>query len=71
MKRRYLYIILAIAIVGTAGYYLLSGSSGKEAKYRTDKVSRGDVTVQVRATGTINPVQTVQVGKECFRGSLC
>ena len=64
MKRRYLYIILAIAIVGTAGYYLLSGSSGKEAKYRTDKVSRGDVTVQVRATGTINPVQTVQVGSQ-------
>jgi HlyD family secretion protein len=64
MKRRYLYIILAIVVVGTAGYYLLSGSSGKDVKYRTDKVTRGDVSVQVRATGTINPVQTVQVGSQ-------
>ncbi|MBI3766568.1 MAG: efflux RND transporter periplasmic adaptor subunit, partial [Ignavibacteriales bacterium] len=29
-----------------------------------EKVSRGDIIVQVRATGTINPVQTVQVGSQ-------
>ncbi len=64
MKRIYLYFIIGIAVVGTAGYFILSGSASKDPKYRTDKVTRGSVAVQVRATGTINPVQTVQVGSQ-------
>lgn len=64
MKKIYLYIIIATVIVGTAGYFWISNSNGNDVKYRTEKVSRGDVTLQVRATGTINPVQTVQVGSQ-------
>jgi HlyD family secretion protein len=64
MKKLYLYIILAVAVFGTAGYFWLSNSSSKEVKFRTEKVSRGDIVVQVRATGTINPVKTVQVGSQ-------
>jgi HlyD family secretion protein len=64
MKRIYLYIIIGIIVVGTAGYFLLWNSSSNEVKYRTDKVTRGDIVQQVRATGTINPVQTVQVGSQ-------
>ncbi len=64
MKRKYLYIIVAIVVVGTAGYFIFSGSGSKELRYRTEKASRGDIEVQVRATGTINPIQTVEVGSQ-------
>lgn len=64
MKKR--YYCYGVAVVGglTAGYFLLWSNSSKEIAYRTEKVSRGDVVVQVRATGTINPVRTVQVGSQ-------
>ena len=64
MKKIYLYIIVGVVVVGTGGYFLLSGSGTKEAKYRTEKASRGGIVVQVRATGTINPVKTVAVGSQ-------
>jgi len=64
MKKFYLYSIIAVVIVGTWGYFWISNSKSNDIKYRTEKVSRGDVVVQVRTTGTINPVQTVQVGSQ-------
>lgn len=64
MKKLYLYIILAVAILGTAGYFLLWNSGSKDVRYRTEKVGRGTIIVQVRATGTVNPVQTVEVGSQ-------
>ena len=64
MKRKYLYLIVAVVVVGTGGYLYFTNSSSKEIRYRTEKVSRGDIVLQVRATGTINPLQTVQVGSQ-------
>jgi HlyD family secretion protein len=64
MKKLYLYIIIGIVVVGTAGYFLFFNSDSAEIKYRTEKVTRGDVTILVRATGTINPMRTVQVGSQ-------
>ena len=64
MNKKVLYAVVAVIVLGTAGYLFIRGNSDDEIKYRTEKVSRGDVTVQVRATGTINPVQTVQVGSQ-------
>src|SRR6267378_3225634 len=64
MKKIYLYIAIAIVAVGTVGYFVISNSNSKNPLYRTDKVSRGSIVVQVRATGLINPVQTVQVGSQ-------
>jgi HlyD family secretion protein len=64
MKKKYLYMILAVVVIGTGGYFWISNSNSKDVKYRTEKVSRGNITIQVRATGTINPVQTVRVGSQ-------
>ena len=64
MKKIYLYMAIGVVVVGTAGYFFLSNSGSKDIKYRTEKVSRGSIVVQVRATGTINPVKTVQVGSQ-------
>ncbi len=64
MKKKWLYIIVGVAVLGTAGYFYISNGSSKDVKYRTEKLTRGDVVVQVRATGTINPIQTVHVGSQ-------
>ncbi len=62
--KKILLIIIAVLALGTGGYFYLRGDSKNDTKYRTEKIGRGDVVVQVRATGTINPVQTVQVGSQ-------
>jgi HlyD family secretion protein len=49
-----------LMIAGTA-YYLVGGTS-KPSKYVTAGVTRGPILRAVAATGTINPVTTVQVG---------
>ncbi|MBI4811475.1 MAG: efflux RND transporter periplasmic adaptor subunit [Ignavibacteriales bacterium] len=63
-KKIYLYSIIAIVVIGTAGYFLFFNSGSEDITYRTEKITRGDVIVQVRATGTINPVRTVLVGAQ-------
>lgn len=63
-KKLHLYLIVGIVVLGTGGYLLFFNSGSMDVKYRTEKVSRGDVTIQVRATGTINPMRTVLVGSQ-------
>jgi HlyD family secretion protein len=44
---------------------LLSCDRGKKGEqYRTEKVTRGTVTMTVTATGTVSAVTTVQVGSQ-------
>ncbi len=64
--RRLPTIVLLLAIVGAAGFYLLSGWNGApaEGSYRTAKADRGEVVATVNATGTINPTTTVIVGSQ-------
>jgi HlyD family secretion protein len=64
--RRLPTIVLLLAIVAAAGFYLLSGWNGApaEGSYRTAKADRGEVVATVNATGTINPTTTVIVGSQ-------
>lgn len=64
MKKLYLYILIAIVVLGTAGYFVFSGTAAKAVKYRTEKANRGSIILTVRATGTVNPVRTVEVGSQ-------
>lgn len=64
MKKKLIYISTVLIIIIAALYFFVFRSSAEEIKYRTEKISRGDIVVQVRATGTVNPVQTVQVGSQ-------
>jgi HlyD family secretion protein len=53
-------LVVAALIIAVAVYFLHGGSSG--AQYVTTPASRGDIVQAVIATGTVNPVVTVQVG---------
>jgi HlyD family secretion protein len=53
-------IALVVLIVAGAAYFMRSGSSA--TRYVTEPASRGDIVQAVTATGTVNPVVTVQVG---------
>ncbi|MGB9835295.1 MAG: efflux RND transporter periplasmic adaptor subunit [Candidatus Saccharicenans sp.] len=66
MKKKTLLIIIAlVVIVGlVVGFTLIKKSSNKQPKYRTEKVTRGDIESVVTATGTLNPVVLVQVGSQ-------
>ncbi|MGZ8530795.1 MAG: efflux RND transporter periplasmic adaptor subunit [Candidatus Binatia bacterium] len=58
--------VIALALllmVGLAIWYS-TARNGAAVRYRTAKVTRGDLTVSVTATGTVQPVNQVDVGTE-------
>jgi HlyD family secretion protein len=62
-KRPIPLIVAAIVLIGAA-LLLRRCSSGSGASYQTTPVTRGPITQAVTATGTLNPVQNVQVGSQ-------
>jgi HlyD family secretion protein len=64
LRSRALRIAGAVAVAALlAGVWLWTrGESGESQGYVTDAVDRGPIVVAVTATGTVNPVKTVQVG---------
>ena len=62
-KSNRLILLLMVAVLLVAGFYWLRGNSDT-VNYRMGKVSRGDVVLSISATGTLNPVTTVQVGSQ-------
>ncbi len=64
-KSKLFLFVLAVIILFTAGYwYYSSSSSNSEEQYRFTKVEKGNIESIVTATGTLNPVTTVQVGSQ-------
>ncbi len=53
-------VVAVLIIIAVAAYFLHGGSAGTQ--YVTTAASRGDIVQAVTATGTVNPVVTVQVG---------
>ncbi len=53
-------LLLAVAAVAVAAWAFIGRED--ETRYRSERVSRGDLVASVTATGTVNPVKTVQVG---------
>ena len=67
-RKRLIKRILVAAVVlglvaGVVGWYLQRGK-GQTASYRTDQVTRGDLLVSIRATGTVEPEEVVDVGAQ-------
>lgn len=59
-------VILGVAAIGLTigGYVFFNGERKAPVRYRTAGVERGSVVSIVSATGTINPVVSVQVGTQ-------
>ncbi|MBT5239283.1 MAG: efflux RND transporter periplasmic adaptor subunit [Rhodospirillaceae bacterium] len=61
---RYKWYIAIVALVVFGSIGLNSGSGAPDVSYRTAPVTQGDLTVTVTATGTIQPLNQVDVGAE-------
>lgn len=59
-------ITLAVLILGAIAAYAWYANRSADAapQFRTVKVERGPITATVSATGTLNPVSSVQVGTQ-------
>ena len=54
---------ILILVIAVAAFFFFRGN-GNEPKFRTEKVTRGDIVMAVTSTGTVNPVTTVLVGTQ-------
>ena len=65
MRGRRLWWLLVLVVIG-AGLvgWRLRADGDSAPRYRSEPLGRGDVEVRVAATGTLNPVTTVQVGSQ-------
>jgi HlyD family secretion protein len=57
-------VVAILILVGGFIFYQRMGQNGSNQKFRTMKVERGEISLTVTATGTINPVITVLVGSQ-------
>lgn len=67
--RRWLSRLLTAALAVAAvyllfGFYAGNKQAGLAVRYETKPVTRGDLTISVSATGTLEPVNEVEVGSE-------
>jgi HlyD family secretion protein len=62
-RKRLVVVVAAVAVLALAGFYFW-GSSADAAPYLTAKVERGNLRNTVTATGTLQAVNTVQVGSQ-------
>jgi HlyD family secretion protein len=58
------YIAISVLIVGVLGFYFLRKKEKSQVLVHTEKVQYGDILTAVTATGTIEPVKTVDVGTQ-------
>jgi HlyD family secretion protein len=66
MKKKVIWIIVALVVVTGVILGLTVFKSGKngEVKYRTETIGRGDIEAQVVTAGTLNPLETIDIGAQ-------
>ncbi|MEO6245155.1 MAG: efflux RND transporter periplasmic adaptor subunit [Opitutaceae bacterium] len=57
-------LLLVVAAAAGGGWYYFRGKTEKPPEIQTAKVSRGDITQSVTATGDLQPVVTVDIGAQ-------
>lgn len=62
MKRGWIWLLVILVVVGLFAAFRLTRKTDPE--YFTAKVETGDIRQVIEATGTINPVTSVQVGSQ-------
>ena len=61
--KKILVVVVVLAVAGVAAYFWRNNKES-DAKFRTEKVQKGDITSTVTASGTVNAVTTVLVGTQ-------
>ncbi len=64
MKRKLLMSGLVAVVLAIIGYAVFARNSTPKYTYRFDTISTGDIVAVVMATGTVNPVTSVEVGTQ-------
>ncbi len=66
MKKRIIGIIVVLVVVAGAvlGVTLIRKGKNGDVKYRTEPVGRGDIEAVVVTSGTLNPIDLVDVGSQ-------
>jgi HlyD family secretion protein len=63
-RLRWIVVALVLILLALGSYLLLMNKDGPAVRYETAEVQQGDLTVTVTATGTLQPVNQVDVGSE-------
>lgn len=64
LKKRWIWLVIAIVVVASAIAYQTWTSKNAAPAYRTAKIEKGTLTASVAASGTLQPVVSVQVGSQ-------
>lgn len=62
--KKVLILIVVLALAGGAGAYYWQRSATPPASLRTAPVKRGDILVAISATGTLEPIEVIDVGAQ-------
>ena len=58
------FTLTAVAAIAGGAYYYLHGRSGPKPEFATVKISRSEIIQSVTATGTLQPVTTVEISSQ-------
>jgi HlyD family secretion protein len=66
MKKKVIWIIVALVIVTGVilGLTVLKNGKNGEIKYRTEAIGRGDIEALVVTSGSLNPIETIDIGAQ-------
>jgi len=62
--KRLLFFLLLVAVGGSIGYYYWRAGSADPPEFSTVPVTRGDLLISVSATGSVEPVEIIDVGAQ-------
>jgi HlyD family secretion protein len=62
--KKILFALISVPLVCFLGYRIWIGASGDRPQFRVLEVMRGDLMIGVSATGTVEPVQIIDVGAQ-------
>jgi HlyD family secretion protein len=64
MKKKLIISVAVLCLLLLTGYMVFLRSPSKKYEFRLDKVASGEISMLVTATGTVNPVTSVDVGTQ-------
>lgn len=62
--KKIIIVAVILIIIFAGGYYYYSKKNNNGVQYKFDEVVRGSIKTVISATGTLNPVNTVNVGSQ-------